>query len=64
MNNSARRESRAPDGAELDPVAAFWLSMARHARTGYLKDLHHYLAVQRADFLAYRREQTGQEQNA
>lgn len=40
--------------AERDPVAAFWLNMARTARTEGLRRLHTHLACQRVDFLANR----------
>jgi hypothetical protein len=46
-----RRGSRR---AEPDPVAAFWLNMARTARTEGLRRLHTHLACQRVDFLANR----------
>lgn len=59
MNNRGKqtRQTAVEDRERVileDPVTAFWLNMARTARTAGLRRLHAHLAFQRADFLANR----------
>lgn len=55
----AGARERAKPGPAVDPVAAFWLNMARHARTDRLRELHGHLALQRAEFVVYQRGRAG-----
>ncbi len=64
MTNPGRKTSHAPFDADADPVAAFWFHMANQARTDCLRNLHQHLALQRTNFLEYRREQLALQQHA
>ncbi len=64
MTNPSRMTIGASAEADPDPVAAFWFRMADEARTDCLRNLHQHLALQRTNFLEYRREQLALQQHA